>query len=310
MDMNTMTVKDTVEFSGDVGEYKVDRTKVKGVDVIVVTDTLKKRGLGPNDGVDKLTGVEKLLFNDRTVVLDGRNNAPIIRNSKVRTMRAGDSFDLLGRDLLSRAIEFDGQAMTLAGVGPAVNGELTINANKTMRFTATKPGQARLYFTVVDEVGSEARGAVELRVVAALPTDEHYSRQWYHGGRAGIRSQLVWDSGITGKGVEVRVNDDFLQLDHPDYKDSLRLDQMYDYANNDNDPSPVPGDVRNHGTFCLGTIASGRDNGGIVGVAYNARLRFGAMLSQSVFHNPRIMATVTYVNNTHTHNNDGLSIEL
>ena len=243
--------------------------------------------------------MEKLLFNDRTVVLDGRNNAPIMRKSKVRTVRAGDGFDLVSRDLLSRAIEFDGQAMTLAGVGPAVNGQLTINADKSMRFTTAEPGEARLYFTVVDEVGSEARGAVELRVVAALPTDEHYSRQWHHGSRSGLRSQLVWDSGITGKGVEVRVNDDRLQLDHPDYKDSLRLDQMYDYCDNDNDPSPAAGDTNQHGTFCVGMITSGRDNGGIVGVAYNARMRFGSIFQAggtgaSAIHNPRVMATVKF----------------
>ena len=85
----------------------------------------------------------------------------------------------------------------------------------------------------------------------------------------------MWESGVTGRGVTVRVNDDACQMNHPD----LPVDAVnsYDFVNGDSDPAPVDGlEDANHGTFVTGLITASRNSIGIIGVAYNAVSRFSA----------------------------------
>ena len=275
--------KDTVEFTGNMDEYSIDVVVVNDVTVVTVTDTVDDRdGVGANDGITVMSNIEKLTFADQTRSLDGRNTAPVIPAPDIRLVRSTAPVTFFPSELIAMAIEFDGESMSLAGVGAATNGAVTFLENGQIIFAAADGfvGRASFEFTVQDPNGSKTAGIIRFDVLPPLPVDELYSTQWHHDN---IRSVAIWDTGITGAGVKVRVNDDMLQMDHPDLVDQLDAVNSYDFANDDPDPSPTPEDSEdNHGTFVTGLIVASRNSIGIVGVAYNAVVRFGS----GFFHGP------------------------
>ena len=198
---------DTVTFVGNLAEYKIvvetiDDGEDGTVVQVTITDTVEDRD--DNDGTDVLINVEKLIFQDSTQTLDGRNNAPVIPPIAKRIMRNDPSKPLRLEpfDLLTLAIEFDGEELSLAGVGPATNARILILPNKTMIFEPDPDfvGEATLKFVVEDPNGSKATGVLRFIVLPSLPADPLFKTQWHHDA---IRSPAVWDTGITGKGVKV-----------------------------------------------------------------------------------------------------------
>jgi subtilisin family serine protease len=107
-------------------------------------------------------------------------------------------------------------------------------------------------------------------------SDPLYPKQW-HLAAEGINLGMkdVWDS-VTGKGVNMAVVDDGLEVAHEDLSANAHpLDSGYHRNFNDgpaNDPSPLKA-TESHGTACAGlAAASGFNNTGVVGVAPEARL--------------------------------------
>jgi subtilisin family serine protease len=116
--------------------------------------------------------------------------------------------------------------------------------------------------------------------------DPLWSRQWYladsdqlsigngqvrPGHPLNINVFPVWQSGITGSGVNIAIVDDGLERRHPDLRRNYQSDLSYDVNNNDVDPTPVWDNY--HGTACAGVAcAVGMNGEGLVGVAYNARV--------------------------------------
>ena len=197
---------DSVEFEGLLSEYTVEVDASGEVIVVTVTDTVETREDGLNDGITVLRNVEKLIFDDRTQVLDGRNSAPVIQKpTPLRVVRGSAPVKIESVELLSLAIEFNGEALSLFSVGPATNGNLSVLANGSIIFEADPgfTGRARFQFTVEDPNGSKATGSVRFQVKPPLPVDELFDTQWHHDD---IRSIDVWDSGITGSGVRVQVH--------------------------------------------------------------------------------------------------------
>ena len=145
---------DTAIFSGKFNEYKISTTKdAKGNKVVTVEDQVRDRDDGDSDGKDVLRNVERLEFEDRNLVLDGRNNAPVIGRIPRRIVRGEEPLVLDPfADLLSVAIEFDGDPMTLVGVGPATNGAVTMLPDGRVEFRADKgfQGRATLQFSIQD----------------------------------------------------------------------------------------------------------------------------------------------------------------
>src|SRR5690606_7367085 len=84
-----------------------------------------------------------------------------------------------------------------------------------------------------------------------------------------LRVPTAWDS-VTGLGVNIGINDDGVEWNHPDLAENMRLDISYDFNNNDPDPMPNLM-VDYHGTNCAGVAAARGNNGiGISGVAPEA----------------------------------------
>lgn len=106
--------------------------------------------------------------------------------------------------------------------------------------------------------------------------DPLFANQWNLANTTpGIHMNASWDVS-TGKGVNVTVVDDGLEVAHEDLvANAYSLDTNYHRNFNDgtpNDPSPL-NVGQNHGTNCAGIIAAtGFNKTGVIGVAPEARL--------------------------------------
>jgi Subtilase family/Bacterial pre-peptidase C-terminal domain len=103
-----------------------------------------------------------------------------------------------------------------------------------------------------------------------------------------INAPEVWNQGITGKGIVVAVVDSGVDYTHPDLDDNIwqnageipgngidddrngYIDDIrgWDFVYQDNNPMDFDG----HGTHIAGAIAAERNDFGITGVAYNAKI--------------------------------------
>ncbi|SES70486.1 S8 family serine peptidase [Anaerobranca gottschalkii] len=82
-----------------------------------------------------------------------------------------------------------------------------------------------------------------------------------------IGAPLLWEEGITGKGITVAIIDTGVDYTHPDLAHAFGDYKGWDFVDNDNDPQEGPGQY--HGTHVAGTVAG---NGLIKGVAPEAKL--------------------------------------
>ena len=105
--------------------------------------------------------------------------------------------------------------------------------------------------------------------------DPLFPKQWHLAGTGpNINMGNAWDQ-VTGKGINIIILDDALDLSHEDLADAYPLSSGYhrnfkeDGARND--PKPMKAD-ENHGTYCGGlAFANGFNNIGTIGVAPEAR---------------------------------------
>ncbi len=104
--------------------------------------------------------------------------------------------------------------------------------------------------------------------------DPLFPRQWHLAGDNSIRMNASWDVA-TGRGINVTIVDDGLDVKHEDLTNAYPLETNYHRNFNDgtpNDPTPAKPD-QNHGTACAGLVAAtGFNNLGVIGVAPDARL--------------------------------------
>jgi subtilisin family serine protease len=111
--------------------------------------------------------------------------------------------------------------------------------------------------------------------------DPLFPKQWHLGDAAegdlagGLNLRAAWDH-VTGKGINVVVADDGLEIGHVDLKENTYpLESGYHRNFNDGpegDPNPTQPDAA-HGTSCAGIVAArGFNHEGLTGVAPEARL--------------------------------------
>lgn len=99
-----------------------------------------------------------------------------------------------------------------------------------------------------------------------VPSDTLFQQQW---SMVKGNVQGAWDMGATGLGVTVAIIDTGVELNHPDLRNNL----VPGY--NAITGSETPGenqDNNGHGTHVSGIAAAERNNVGIVGVAYQAKI--------------------------------------
>lgn len=101
---------------------------------------------------------------------------------------------------------------------------------------------------------------------SSLPQDTYFKDQW---SISNGDVQGAWDMGATGKGITIAIVDSGIALNHPDLKDNI----VPGY--NAITQSDAPGenqDDNGHGTHVAGIAAAERNDVGVVGVAYQAKI--------------------------------------
>lgn len=85
-----------------------------------------------------------------------------------------------------------------------------------------------------------------------------------------IKAPELWSSGFKGKGITIAVLDTGCDTEHPDLKDQIIGGK--NFTDDDNGDAENVKDYNGHGTHVSGTIAATDQNGGILGVAPEAKL--------------------------------------
>lgn len=119
----------------------------------------------------------------------------------------------------------------------------------------------------------------KLHKKSVLPNDRFFPDQWFlfntgqSKGKPGIDLNVVsaWDK-YRGRGVNIAIVDDGVELKHPDLAANTQTNLHYDYRDNDNNANP--GGIDDfHGTAVAGVAAArGNNELGATGVAFEATL--------------------------------------
>lgn len=125
--------------------------------------------LNPSDGdfgTDRLSNVEKLVFSDGVVFLDGKNNPPLPLDDEAQTDE-DTALVIPAAALLVNDKDFDGDLLEIASVGNALNGTVELLASGEVRFTpaANFNGVATFDYTISDPDGAMGTATVTVQVL-------------------------------------------------------------------------------------------------------------------------------------------------
>ncbi len=157
---------DVATFSGDFSDYRFVASNEHDDDhddgtKLTVIDARN----GSPDGSDSLKHIEAMQFADRTIYLDGRNNAPIAVND---AGTVNEDATLTGASVLANDTDFDGNALTAALVSGPAHGVLIFNANGTFTYTpdANYNGSDSFTYKANDGTANSNIATVNLTVTA------------------------------------------------------------------------------------------------------------------------------------------------
>ncbi|SFV78117.1 Protease precursor [hydrothermal vent metagenome] len=107
---------------------------------------------------------------------------------------------------------------------------------------------------------------------ALVKSDDETTEYNNQYGLGNINASTMYVGGYSGSGVTVAVIDTGVDIDHPDLVNNIATGG-YDYVDDDSDASPSgQGAAMSHGTHVAGIIASMKNNIGMHGIAYNAKI--------------------------------------
>jgi Subtilase family/Bacterial pre-peptidase C-terminal domain len=160
------------------------------------------------------------------------------------------------------------------------------NYNLTIAATTSATGFNNIYgYGLVDANAAVSRALNSPNSFPAVPNLG--GNNW---GRDTINAPEIWERGITGNGIVVAVVDGGVDYTHPDLDGNIWrnpgeipnnnidddrngfIDDIggWDFVSNDN--NPMDESLSGHGTHVAGIIAAERNDFGITGVAYNAKI--------------------------------------
>ena len=141
------------------------------------------------------------------------------------------------------------------------------------------------------------------RKLAVSFDDPLYASQWYH---TTLKSEKLFELTQGAPEVRVAVIDSAIELSHPEFNDALIA--PLDVYDEDDDPSPVPGDFcledsdalcDEHGTAVTGVIAAGANNSlGIVGFCADCSMIPVRLIGEYLAQYPQISRPSNMPSNT------------
>ncbi|OFW80269.1 MAG: hypothetical protein A2887_06025 [Alphaproteobacteria bacterium RIFCSPLOWO2_01_FULL_40_26] len=265
---------DLVKYQGSYKDYKISRDGAN----------YKIQDLKTGN-IDSVKNIEGVRFADVTIKLIDGNISPMPVADLITLQNKSDTVFITKDDLLKNDLDVDGDSLTMISVQNSVGGAARLVKDNNgsvlgVEFTPDKSFIGNMSFdydikdskgayTTIEQRnndGSSVTAAMKARVtfkLASDPTDDLYAKQWY---LSEINVQKAWQD-YTGEGIKVGVFEkgDF-NINHQDldgnalqyYKDDVAFREVDQYSQ--------------HKTTVAGVIAAERNNGGIVGVAYNSKL--------------------------------------
>lgn len=113
------------------------------------------------------------------------------------------------------------------------------------------------------------------------PNDPSFPRQWHLAGTPlSVNAPGAWALNYTGRGVQVAIVDDGVEVGHADVALNYNSDGSWDFNHNQADPSPYSYDP--HGTSAAGCASAVANNNVCgVGVAPNSRIAGIRLIAES-----------------------------
>ena len=176
-------------------------------------------------GINELTNIDVLQFDDYKVYIDGTVNAPFVYEETIEAVE-DTPITINTSDLLANDFSLDNSNLTIVGINNSENGIAQINEDGTITFTPYKnynsstnnifdqnsalyKGEARFEYIVEDEQGnrSTAYTTVNVEAVNDAPTISSHSfyRRSYYTGRGKIIIEDV-DSNVSSIDIDVVSN--------------------------------------------------------------------------------------------------------
>jgi len=276
---------------------------------IFVNDTYSELGADVKDDRDKnltvtvtgrvktdITGNYTLRYNVMDKAGNKAKELTRIVNVKEKLptlMNAVDTVITNGANITPIAFTNSGGKISSCSISPALPEGLTLESNCTINGKVTVNKHIAQYtVTAVNESGS-VTATVNLTInIPYTANDDLLPDQWYikNSGtapetwgkftnltkNADMNVTSAWSQGASGQGIVVTVVDDGADFTHPDLINQEKKGYLYDFETNSATELTLPitddDNMTDHGTACAGIIAAQGNNGGVVGIAPNAKL--------------------------------------
>lgn len=265
---------DLVKYQGSYKDYKISRDG----------SNYKVQDLKTGN-IDSIKNIEGIRFNDVTVKLIDGNISPMPVADNIQIQNRTDVVFISKDSLLANDLDVEGDVLSIISVTNSVGGfaELVKDSGGNVlgvRWTPEKGFIGNMSFdydvkdsngayTIIEQRnndGTAVTAAMKARVtfkMASDPTDDLYAKQWY---LSEINVQKAWED-YSGEGIKIGVFEkgDF-NINHEELDDNTLQSYKDDVA------FRLVDQFAQHKTTVAGVIAAEKNDTGIVGVAYNAKL--------------------------------------
>lgn len=238
------------------------------LDSIVVPQIASALGLAAPSGEARIPGEGRSdFFANLYAVLGGRSAGALSRPDAIATPIAGSDAQT-GHDASFGAPASDAPADAPAFAADAMAVAVPAAAPKPV--IGTTVPQQDLKQTWTNSV---------------LPTDTLFSQQWHllntgqNGGVKGVDINVMgaWQMGYSGKGVSIGVLDTAMDVTHADLYKNVDLSKIITSSMVPDksfvDPTKIVSSaLDSHATAVAGIIAASKNDGGVVGIAYDSKI--------------------------------------
>jgi len=176
--INGMDGVDTVVFEGSLSEYYNGKDKTN-----INTDFDGKATVYSSLGINTLTNINKLQFDDYVVYIDGsKNNSPFVYDDKVSGIE-DTTLVINSSTLLDNDFDIEGDTLRIVGVKNAINGTVSLESDGKITFnpnanynsstnnsfdknSALYKGKAGFEYIVEDKAGNQRTAHVDVDIKA------------------------------------------------------------------------------------------------------------------------------------------------
>src|SRR5262249_15329171 len=132
-----------------------------------------------NDGVDTLHSVERLIFSDTTILLDGSNNTPVANPDTWFLQNTNGGTVLSAQSLLANDWDYDWDRLRIGSVAAPQNCDVTISPTGDITFSAVSESTigASFKYGITDGHGASSFASTNVEVLKTLPTDDLFRYQ-------------------------------------------------------------------------------------------------------------------------------------